>query len=130
MKSTRFLVIATALVFLLACQKKTKPDSEAAASASAPATQDTIQVGLIASLTGKFSALGSEDKKAVELAIEQVNAKGAYNLKIWSPQGKLLYAVQNTTASIHRIPALSKPGLYLAKIESKDGVFDQRLMVY
>ena len=33
-------------------------------------------MGLIASLTGKFSALGSEDKKAVELAIEQVNAKG------------------------------------------------------
>jgi branched-chain amino acid transport system substrate-binding protein len=33
-------------------------------------------VGLIASLTGKFSALGSEDKKAVELAIEQANEKG------------------------------------------------------
>jgi len=31
-------------------------------------------VGLIASLTRKFSALGSEDKKAVELAINDLNA--------------------------------------------------------
>ena len=36
----------------------------------------TIKVGLIASLTGTFSPLGSEDKKAVELAVEQVNATG------------------------------------------------------
>jgi branched-chain amino acid transport system substrate-binding protein len=49
-------------------------ESKPAPSASEP--EDTIRVGLIASLTGKFSALGSEDKKAVELAIEQVNAKG------------------------------------------------------
>lgn len=45
-------------------------------SAAKPAQAETIQVGLIASLTGKFSALGSEDKKAVELAVEQVNAEG------------------------------------------------------
>src|SRR6478752_3402395 len=45
-------------------------------SASAAPKDDAIRVGLIASLTGKFSALGTEDKKAVELAIEQANAKG------------------------------------------------------
>lgn len=45
-------------------------------SASAVPKDDAIRVGLIASLTGKFSALGTEDKKAVELAIEQANAKG------------------------------------------------------
>jgi branched-chain amino acid transport system substrate-binding protein len=35
-----------------------------------------IKVGLIASLTGNYSPLGSEDKKAVELAVEQINSSG------------------------------------------------------
>ena len=77
MKSTPFFTSCVAFAFLmLACSKASKPDSSRAASASAAAVPETIQVGLIASLTGKFSALGSEDKKAVELAIEQVNAHG------------------------------------------------------
>jgi len=77
MRNTPFFAICVACACLmLACRKESKPDSSAAPSASAPAVPDTIQVGLIASLTGKFSALGSEDKKAVELAIEQVNAHG------------------------------------------------------
>lgn len=38
--------------------------------------QDPIRVGLIVSLTGNYTPLGSEDKKAVELAVEQVNADG------------------------------------------------------
>ncbi|UBU15908.1 ABC transporter substrate-binding protein [Nonomuraea gerenzanensis] len=37
---------------------------------------DPIKVGLIVSLTGNYTPLGSEDKKAVELAVEQVNAQG------------------------------------------------------
>jgi len=37
---------------------------------------DTIKVGLIVSLTGNYTPLGSEDKKAVELAVEQVNGQG------------------------------------------------------
>jgi branched-chain amino acid transport system substrate-binding protein len=79
MKSIRYLVLGVVLAcFSVACKKDPKPASDAppAPSSSAPVQSDTIQVGLIASLTGKFSALGSEDKKAVELAIEQVNAKG------------------------------------------------------
>ncbi len=60
----------------------------------------------------------------------QVHAHGAYTLNVWSPQGKLLYSVKNSTASIHRIPAFSKPGMYLAKIESGEGSFSQRVMVY
>lgn len=35
-----------------------------------------IKIGLIVSLTGNYAPLGSEDKKAVELAVEQVNGKG------------------------------------------------------
>jgi branched-chain amino acid transport system substrate-binding protein len=38
--------------------------------------QGPIKVGFIASLTGNFSPLGGEDKKAVELAVEQINAQG------------------------------------------------------
>ncbi len=77
MKLTRFFLIGAAFALLtLACRKESKSDANGAPSASAAAAEETIQVGLIASLTGKFSALGSEDKKAVELAIEQINEKG------------------------------------------------------
>ncbi|MEV6157443.1 ABC transporter substrate-binding protein [Nonomuraea sp. NPDC052129] len=37
---------------------------------------DPIKVGLIVSLTGNYTPLGSEDKKAVELAVEQINNGG------------------------------------------------------
>lgn len=69
--------MAVAGIAATGCKKESAPAGNAPPAPAAPAVQDdTIQVGLIASLTGKFSALGSEDKKAVELAIEQVNAKG------------------------------------------------------
>ncbi|KAB8195924.1 ABC transporter substrate-binding protein [Nonomuraea phyllanthi] len=38
--------------------------------------QEPIKVGLIVSLTGNYTPLGSEDKKAVELAVKQVNDQG------------------------------------------------------
>lgn len=74
----RFLAGALVAFLALSCRAKEKLASEASPEASAPKVEkdDTIKVGLIASLTGKFSALGSENKKAVELAIEQVNAEG------------------------------------------------------
>ncbi len=59
-----------------ACQNDKSSAPEAATSSSSAPKDETILVGLIASLTGKFSALGSEDKKAVELAVEQINATG------------------------------------------------------
>jgi branched-chain amino acid transport system substrate-binding protein len=37
---------------------------------------ESIKVGLIVSLTGNYTPLGSEDKKAVELAVEQINGQG------------------------------------------------------
>jgi branched-chain amino acid transport system substrate-binding protein len=71
--------IATVAVTLaaVACRNGSSTESHAAsAPASAAPADTTIKVGFIASLTGPFAALGSEDKKAVELAVEQVNAKG------------------------------------------------------
>jgi branched-chain amino acid transport system substrate-binding protein len=41
--------------------------------------QGPIRIGQIVSLTGNYSPLGSENKKSVELAVEQVNAKGGVN---------------------------------------------------
>jgi branched-chain amino acid transport system substrate-binding protein len=68
------LKVALILVFV-GCKGEPKPQNEAAPAPSAQ-KEETIRVGLIATLTGKYSALGSEDKKAVELAVEQVNEKG------------------------------------------------------
>jgi len=79
MPTARSLVLCVALAcFGFGCRASPKSEGAApsAPSASSAAPTDTVQVGLIASLTGKFSALGSEDKKAVELAIEQANAAG------------------------------------------------------
>jgi len=80
MQCTRRLLASLALLFMLAaCQKKPAPETEKTlqpAMPAAPAKPDSVKIGLIASLTGKYSALGSEDKKAVELAVEQVNATG------------------------------------------------------
>jgi branched-chain amino acid transport system substrate-binding protein len=72
----RFVVGAAVSLALLGCRGGSKPDAGPAPSTTPTTETGPIQVGLIASLTGKFSALGTEDKKAVELAIEQVNAKG------------------------------------------------------
>jgi branched-chain amino acid transport system substrate-binding protein len=79
MNSVRWLLTSVAIALLAtACNKKTEAPTGVSpgASASGNPKTETIQVGLIASLTGKFSALGTENKKAVELAIEQVNAEG------------------------------------------------------
>ena len=79
MKTTRYFVFCALLgMCAVACRKASQPEGNAqpAPSPGAGEKSDTIQVGMIASLTGKFSALGSEGKKAVELAFDQVNAKG------------------------------------------------------
>ncbi|HEY3252357.1 MAG TPA: ABC transporter substrate-binding protein [Polyangiaceae bacterium] len=82
MECTRRALACLVVLFVAAaCQKKPVPDSEktvaaATSAAPAPAKSDSIKIGLIASLTGKYSALGSEDKKAVELAVEQINSSG------------------------------------------------------
>lgn len=78
MQFGRFILGGVLFFSAVACKTSAKAgaESKAAPPASASEPEETIRVGLIASLTGKFSALGSEDKKAVELAIEQVNAKG------------------------------------------------------
>lgn len=50
--------------------------SIACRNAAKTADRGAIKVGFIASLTGNYSPLGGEDKKAVELAVEQINSGG------------------------------------------------------
>ncbi|HET9933411.1 MAG TPA: ABC transporter substrate-binding protein [Polyangiaceae bacterium] len=80
MECTRRALATVAILFLAAaCRKGSEPQPEKLhreTSAAAPAKSETIRIGLIASLTGKYSALGSEDKKAVDLAVEQINQSG------------------------------------------------------
>ena len=78
MKNTRRLLMSAAVLLVaMACKKNPEPERAGTQAAAATKADDKpIQVGLITSLTGKFSALGSENKKAVELAIEQLNQEG------------------------------------------------------
>lgn len=65
----RLLTPLAALVLALpiaACGDDTTDDTGA----------EPINVGLIVSLTGNYAPLGSEDKKAVELAVQQINSAG------------------------------------------------------
>lgn len=85
MESSHWLFTSAAIVLIAAGCNKSPDTKESVRHESSAVTADkakddekqgTIQVGLITSLTGKFSALGSENKKAIELAVEQVNAEG------------------------------------------------------
>lgn len=58
-------VAASVLIFPAACGKS---DSKAG--------DQTLKIGLIVSLTGNYAPLGSEDKKSVELAAQQLNDAG------------------------------------------------------
>ncbi|WP_436530734.1 ABC transporter substrate-binding protein [Actinoplanes sp. HUAS TT8] len=48
----------------------------AACGDTASSDDSTLKVGAILSLTGNYAPLGSEDKKAVELAVQQINSAG------------------------------------------------------
>jgi branched-chain amino acid transport system substrate-binding protein len=50
--------------------------STACSSNDSPSAEDKLKVGLIVSLTGNYAPLGSEDKKSVELAVQQLNDAG------------------------------------------------------
>lgn len=66
----RFLALLLLALPLAACGDRAGDDS-------------TLKVGLITSLTGNYAPLGSEDKKAVELAVQQIdNAGGLLGRKI------------------------------------------------
>src|SRR5690606_32162602 len=48
----------------------------AGSSASSSPDDGPIEIGMISSLTGQLQTLGTEGRKAAELAVEQINADG------------------------------------------------------
>jgi branched-chain amino acid transport system substrate-binding protein len=66
------LLVATILLTTIAACGDDSADGGGSSS-------EPIKVGQIVSLTGNYSPLGSENKKSVELAVEQINAKGGVN---------------------------------------------------
>jgi branched-chain amino acid transport system substrate-binding protein len=68
--------VRTTVSPLLAALALTATAATACGGAGPDNGKGPIKVGLVVSLTGNYAPLGSEDKKAVELAVEQANAKG------------------------------------------------------
>lgn len=93
MRFSRAVTLAASLLALAACEKK-KPAGDAAGQAAAggPAG-DVVMVGHVASLTGSEATFGDSTDKAIQLAIEETNAKGGVKgkqlrLKTYDNQGK------------------------------------------
>lgn len=91
----RALPLVVAALAVLACEKK-KPEGAAAPApggAAAPAAGDRILLGHVGSLTGSEATFGDSTDKGIQLAIEEVNAKGGVKgkplaLKTYDNQGK------------------------------------------
>jgi branched-chain amino acid transport system substrate-binding protein len=64
-----FLAVAAIGLAATACDGKTSTSGSSGSS-------QPIKVGVIVSLTGNYAPLGSEDKKSIELAVQQINDKG------------------------------------------------------
>jgi branched-chain amino acid transport system substrate-binding protein len=93
---SRALPLALALLAVAAACEKKKPADGAAApagGAQAAAPGDRILVGHVGSLTGNEATFGDSTDKGIQLAIEEVNAKGGVKgkplaLKTYDDQGK------------------------------------------
>jgi branched-chain amino acid transport system substrate-binding protein len=95
MRCSRALPVALAVLALAACEQKKQPAPAAGAQAGAPAAAagDVVLVGHVASLTGSEATFGDSTDKAIQLAIEETNAKGGVKgkqlrLKTYDNQGK------------------------------------------
>jgi urea transport system substrate-binding protein len=83
MRRRKFLIYSSAAlgtsVFLKACGGNTStpgPDTSSGGSASAPADDDTIKVGILHSLSGTMAISETTVVQAEELAIKEINAAG------------------------------------------------------
>jgi branched-chain amino acid transport system substrate-binding protein len=95
MRFSRAMPLAAALLTLAACEQKKQPPAGAPgpAGTGAAAPGDVILVGHVGSLTGSEATFGDSTDKAIQLAIEEANAKGGVKgkqlrLKTYDNQGK------------------------------------------
>jgi branched-chain amino acid transport system substrate-binding protein len=120
MRFSRAASLALALLALAACEKK-KPAGDAAVGAGAGAAPagDVILVGHVGSLTGSEATFGDSTDKAIQLAIEEVNAKGGVKgkqvrLKTYDNQGK----PEESAIAATRLIADDKVSVLLGEVAS------------
>ncbi len=93
MRFSRAIPLALALLALAACEKKKTAEAAGPSATGAAPTGDVIMVGHVASLTGSEATFGTSTDQAIQLAIEETNAKGGIKgkqlrLKTYDNQGK------------------------------------------
>ena len=95
MKKVLALVMAVIMVMsLAACGSKTDAPTEAPKTADAPQTTEaggsdaapagTIKIGAIGPLTGDYAIYGSAVANGIQIAIEEINAKGGLQFELLS----------------------------------------------
>lgn len=86
MKKVFALMMAAMLVvsMLAGCGSNDKPAADAAAPAAtnAPADAAAIKIGMIGPLTGDAAVYGTAVKAAMEIAVEEINAKGGLQIEL------------------------------------------------
>ena len=60
----------------------------------------------------------------------KVEVPGHHRLTVSLPNGRQVYSVQGENRKTYTPSAFANAGLYIVKLESKSGVFSQRVMVY
>lgn len=97
MRPARALPLVLAVLAVVACEKKKPADgsagSAAGASTAAAPAGDRILLGHVGSLTGQSATFGLSSDRGIQLAIEELNAKGGVKgkllaLKTYDDQGK------------------------------------------
>src|SRR5512138_1745473 len=120
MRFSRAIPLALAVVALAACeQKKQAPAAAGQASGGAPAAGDVVLVGHVASLTGSEATFGQSTDQAIQLAIEETNAKGGVKgkqlrLKTYDNQGK----PEESAVAATRLIAQDKVTVLLGEVAS------------
>ncbi|MEN6404120.1 MAG: ABC transporter substrate-binding protein, partial [Armatimonadia bacterium] len=74
-------VMLLAALFLVSCRPATQSTTPAqTATTAAPATGDTIKIGLNTELTGSIPVVGQSCKNAAEFAVKQINDAGGVDV--------------------------------------------------
>lgn len=75
-KLLQFLLVGLFSFSLIACGDKTGGDGKEGNGGSASDNSETIKIGHFGSLTGNTATFGQETQRGLELAVEELNAKG------------------------------------------------------
>jgi branched-chain amino acid transport system substrate-binding protein len=81
LRAMRTALAAAAVAALVACSGGEKQEQAAASTGDAAGSADEIVLGQFASLTGDTATFGTSSRNGVDMAVEEVNAKGGVNGK-------------------------------------------------